>query len=363
MKGNKIGSRIATIVIVVLIVAGAAGIFFSLREKSAPSAAMGVAGQTARPGGESASGPPAGGTPEGGPPAGGARTSGGSGPGSWSGGASGGAAGNRARTAVQVETLETGTVSTYIITNGEILAGTEVEVYSDVAGKIVRFSVSEGDYVREGQTLAMVDPSRPGESYSASPVVAPVSGTVTSVLLTRGDTVSTQSPVAVISDLSDLKMEIYVPERYVGQLKTGLPAIAGFEAFPGQDFEAMVSRLSPVLDQASRTLRVELVFAKRYPGIKAGMFAGIRLITDQRKDVPIVPREAVLTSAGGYAVYVVTATNGQELAEKRTVELGLRGKEKVEILSGLEVGDSVVVKGQNFLSDGDQVRIIPGEES
>jgi RND family efflux transporter MFP subunit len=167
----------------------------------------------------------------------------------------------------------------------------------------------------------------------------------------------------VISDLSDLKVEIYVPERYVGRLKQGLPAIVGFEAFPGQEFEAAVSRLSPVLDQASRTLRVELDFAGLHQGVKAGMFAGVRLVTEQRKDVPLVPKEAILSSVGEYAVYVVNELNGKPFAEKRTVQPGLQGKENVEILSGLEPGEFVVVKGQNFLSDGDQVRIIPREES
>lgn len=342
MEGKKIGSRIATIVIVILIAAGALGIFFTLREKSTPGAAIAAAEQGGRPGTAGSLGP-------GSPPIG--RTGGASTP------------AGRARTAVQVETVRKGAVSTYIITNGEVTAGMEVEVFSDVSGKIVRSVVNEGDYVREGDVLAMVDPSRPGESYSSSPVYAPVSGTVTSVPMSRGDTVSTLSPVAVISDLADLEMEIYVPERYVGKLKRGLPALAVFEAFPGVEFEAVISRLSPVLDPSSRTLRVVLDFAGQPRGIKAGMFAGVRLITEQREKVLLVPREAVLSSAGEYAVYVVKGKDGQESAEKRQVQPGLQGKEDVEILSGLEAGELVVVKGQNFLSDGDQVRIIPGEDS
>jgi len=352
VERKKKGIRIATIIITVLILAGAVGIYLSLGESGQTAGGGSAAGQTARTGGgnpAATGGPPS----EGGPPGSGRPAE----------GASGRSSGTGARTAVQVESIATGMVGTYIVTNGEVLAGMEVEVFSDVSGKIVNSPVNEGDFVGEGQAIAMVDPSRPGESYSASPVYAPVSGTLTSVPLSRGDTVGTQSPVAVISDLSNLKVSIYVPERYVGQLKRGLPAVASFEAFPEKKFETVVSRLSPVLDQASRTLRVELDFVRRNPEIKVGMFAGVQLITEQRQDVLLAPREAVLSSTGDYVVYVVNGMNGQGIAERRTVQLGLQGKEKVEILSGLELGESVVVKGQNFLSDGDPVRIIPQEES
>lgn len=350
MERKKIGTRIASIVIVILILAGATGIYLSLHGQNNTAAARNPSSQ----------GPPTGAS-------GAPGASGAAGTASGPEGAQGPAAfgngtrtGGTARTAVQVQALKKGTVGTFIRTNGEVLAATEVEVYSDVAGKIVSLPLKEGDSVREGQTLAMVDPSRPGESYSASPVYAPVRGTITSIPLARGDTVSTQSPVAVVSDLTDLKVEIYVPERYVGRLKRGLPATVSFEAFPGEEFEATVGRLSPVLDQASRTMRVELNFVERYPDVKVGMFAGVQLITEQRKDVPVVPRAAVLSSGGEDMLYVI---NGNETAERRTVQLGLQGKDVVEIISGVEVGESVVVKGQNFLSDGDHVRIISGEES
>lgn len=331
--------KITTVIIIILIVLGSVGIFLTLRGDKGSGAQSGAAGTaTGMPGG-GPGGPPEGGAPTGGAPQGGGTTS----------------RTDTTKTAVRVQTLGKGTVSRYVKTNGDVLPAAEVEMYSDVSGRVVRYLVEEGDSVQAGAALAMVDPSRPGESYSASPVTAAIGGTVTAVPYTRGDTISTQNPVATVSDLSFLKIETSIPERYVGKLRKGLSADIELEAFPGEIFQGEVLSLDSTLDTASRTLGVELRITSHDQRIKAGMFADIKLYIEQRNDVPVVPLEAVTDYRDRKTVFVV---NQENTAERRVLSLGLEGENFVEVVSGVQRGEMIVIQGQNFLADGDPVRIV-----
>jgi RND family efflux transporter MFP subunit len=242
-----------------------------------------------------------------------------------------------------------------VVINGDVLAASQVSIYPNVAGKLTQMRFRIGDWVNRGQTVAAVDPSRPGEEYSVSPVVSTVSGTVLSVPANLGDTVGSSTVVFVIGDLANLVVETFVPERFSNAARQGLGALVSLEALPGEVFSATVNEVSPVLDPASRTLRIRLGFDQPDGRIRAGMFATVSLVTDVRHDVPVIPRGAVINSYGSWFVFVVDERNA---ARRRTVALGLENEDSVEILEGLALGDRVVSAGQNFLSDGDPVRIV-----
>jgi RND family efflux transporter MFP subunit len=121
-------------------------------------------------------------------------------------------------------------------------------------------------------------------------------------------------------------------------------------------FQATVDEVSPVLDAASRTLRIRLRFSGATDTrIKAGMFASVSLVTNTRRNVPVIPRGAVINTYGSWIVFTV---NDRNIASRREIFLGLENERFVEILDGLEVGDLIVSAGQNFLTDGDLVRIV-----
>jgi RND family efflux transporter MFP subunit len=202
----------------------------------------------------------------------------------------------------------------------------------------------------------MVDPSRPGQIYSDSPVASTISGTVLQTPVRKGDTVSTQTAVLVVGDLTSLMVETFVPERFSNAARQGLPAQVSLEALPGEAFGAVVEEVSPVLDPSSRTLRIRLRFAGQTDTrIKAGMFATVSLVTNIRRDVPVIPRQAVINTYGSWVVFIV---NDRNIVSRKTITLGLENENSVEVLQGLELGDIIVSAGQNFLSDGDPVRIV-----
>jgi multidrug efflux pump subunit AcrA (membrane-fusion protein) len=261
----------------------------------------------------------------------------------------------RSASTVRVTPVELGTIENSVMINGDVLAASQVPIYPTMAGKLSELHFRVGDTVSRGQTVAMVDPSRPGELYSLSPVVSTIGGTVLSAPLNLGDTVSTQSTVYIVGDLSNLVVETFVPERFSNVAQKGLGALVSLEALPGESFPAMVNEVSPVLDPASRTLRIRLRFNQRDTRIRAGMFATVSLVTNTRRDVPVIPRSSVINTYGSWIVFIV---DEQNIARRRVITLGIENEISVEVLSGLEVGDRVVSAGQNFLSDGDPVRIV-----
>ncbi|MDR2049091.1 MAG: efflux RND transporter periplasmic adaptor subunit [Treponema sp.] len=276
----------------------------------------------------------------------------------------GGAGGQQARAAaVRTARVEFGSVENQVVLGGVVLAASEVPVYPVVGGRLTGLRVKIGDRIQQGDLIATVDPSKPGDSFFASPVTSPVSGTVLSVPVPVGDTVQASTAVCVVGDISRLRLETYVPERFSVNMRRGLPAQVRFEAMPGEYFSAEVDEMSPVLDPASRTRRIMLRFTNDSadPRIMAGMFASLSLVTNSRSGVPVIPRQSLINTYGSWIVFVVEDSGGRTVARRREVERGLESEEMVEILGGLEIGEMIVTEGQTFLSDGDSVR--PVEEA
>ncbi|MDR2375469.1 MAG: efflux RND transporter periplasmic adaptor subunit [Treponema sp.] len=353
---TKTASRIVTVVIVGLILFFALliglNLYWGMRRAqgfassgSAPAAAQQATGGMGGPGGMGGGmGLQGGGAPQGGV----------------AGGPASGtpAIGNqtaRTSTAVRISEVVAGTIENSVVINGDVLASSQVSIFPATSGKLTQLRYRVGDWVNRGQAIAAVDPSRPGEEYAESPVLSTIAGTVLSVPVSLGDTVSPSTVLYVIGDLSNLVVETFVPERYSNVARRGLGGLVSLEALPGETFPATVQEVSPVLDAASRTLRIRLRFNQRDSRIRAGMFATVSLVTNAHQDVPVIPRDALINTYGSWVVFVVDDSN---IARRRVITLGLESETAVEVESGLELGDRVVSVGQNFLSDGDPVRIV-----
>lgn len=265
----------------------------------------------------------------------------------------------RSVVAVRAEPVSLGTIENRVSVAGDVLARSQVAIYPTVAGRLTELRVQIGDRVSRGQTIAMVDPSRPGELYSLSPVVSTITGTALSLPVNPGDTVGAQTAILMVGDLSSLVVETFIPERHSTRMRRLLPALITFEAMPGESFPAEVDEVSPVLDPASRTLRIRLRFRPNAQGridprIKAGMFGSVSLVTVSKQDAMIIPRSAAINTYGSWIVFVVRDDN---TVERRELRLGLESEELLEVLEGLALEERVVTAGQNFLSENDPVRV------
>ena len=261
--------------------------------------------------------------------------------------------GSGSTVSVRTMTADVATLHGYVSTNGDIESQNSVSVFPDMGGKVISTSVMLGSKVKKNDIIAYVDPSEPGTSYRSSPVYAPISGSIISTPLKNGTKVTTSTAVAIIGDISNLQITSYVPERYVAVLKKGLKAEISVEAYPGVVFPATVSRVSPVVDSDTRTKEVILTFDTHDERINAGMFAKVKLYTEDYSGFPVMPGDALVQNGDDFFAYVV---KDDSTVSKMKVEKGQTVDGMVQILSGVNAGDKVVIQGMTSLGDGSKIQ-------
>ncbi|MBI9107489.1 MAG: efflux RND transporter periplasmic adaptor subunit [Spirochaetales bacterium] len=257
---------------------------------------------------------------------------------------------------IKTTTAQRQDISDRLTLSGDVEAASSVDVYPNTTGQLSQLIVETGTWVKKNQVLAKIDPSRPGMNYAESPVEAPISGTVTQINSDPGATVSPQMPLLTIGDISRLVITTQIPERFIYMVENGQTAWITSTAYPGVKYRAKVSSISPVVNPASRTLKIKLSLSEKAP-LKAGMFVGIDLITTTSRDSLTIPEKALLSRDDQSYVYRIN--NGH--AEKVSVTSGIKNNGLVEITSGLSENDILAIEGVTLLSDGSKINIIGSE--
>lgn len=179
-------------------------------------------------------------------------------------------------------------------------------------------------------------------------VEAPISGLVTRSPFNVGNQVGPQVPLFTIQDVSKLKMETSVDAQGFTRLTRGQKVEITTDAHGARRFPATVAQLTPTLDSATRRAPVELEIENPDGALLSNMFAQAEISVGELKDVLLIPREAVLSSPSGAAVFVVKDGKANEVRPK----LGPTDGAKVVVLSGLSLGDPLAVTGLGGLTDG-----------
>lgn len=188
-------------------------------------------------------------------------------------------------------------------------------------------------------------------------ITTPISGVVTARMVDVGSMVMgapQATLVANVVDISKLKVKVNVSEKEAFKLKVGDQVDVTSEVYRGVTLDGKIETISSKGDEA-HTYPVEIVIANpsKYP-LKAGMFARVFFKTIQRNEVMAIPREALVGSVKAPQVFVVE--NG--VAKIRNVVLGAEFGTSVELISGLSAGETIVVNGQNNLSDNVKVDVL-----
>ncbi len=259
---------------------------------------------------------------------------------------------------VKTEEIAEGNLQEYLLLNGNVKPDNTISVYPDIGGKLTTVPVTLGTYVRRGQTIAEVDPSAPGEHYAKSPVVAPIEGYITSLPLTTGTTVTTSTAIANIGNINKLQIEVKVPESKIGDLKNNLTAEIALAAYKTETFPAHIFRISPIVDETSRTKEIYLLFDTTDSRINAGMFVRVKLNTKLHENVLSVPEDSIVTSGGKSYLFKLNSDNTVSQVE---VETGVTVDGITEITSGISTGDKIVISGMQVLTDGAKVNDISNE--
>ncbi|MCX7655877.1 MAG: efflux RND transporter periplasmic adaptor subunit [Treponemataceae bacterium] len=254
-----------------------------------------------------------------------------------------------------------GQIRDYLALSGDIVAGSTVDVYPEVAGRITKLMVRLGDRVEKDQELLEVDPSRPGMNFVPSLVKAPINGVVISLPAQVGMTVAQSVPVARLSASGALEIKTYVAERFISKIRVGLSAMVTLDAYPGEVFYGTVREVSPVVDPLSRTMEVRITVQNQGNKLKTGMFAKVRIITQEKQNVVKIPSAAVISRYGEQWVFVVEPDPTDPaftIVRKRTIKGGILIDNQLEVQEGLSAGDEVVTRGQTLLDDGARVNVV-----
>ncbi|MDR0598822.1 MAG: efflux RND transporter periplasmic adaptor subunit [Treponema sp.] len=263
--------------------------------------------------------------------------------------------------AVNTSTAVQGQIWDYIALSGDIIAGSTVDVYSDVAGRVTRVYVEVGRRVARGAAIAAVDPSKPGMIFIPGVAAAPIAGTVVALPAQVGATVSQTVPLARISGGSALEIKLYVAERFISKVALNQPCEISLDAWPGETFRGAVTEVSPVVDPASRTMEVKVNVNNQGNKLKEGMFAKVRIITEQKENIVKIPASALIRRFGETYIFVAgtdPADPAFQAAKKRIVKPGIMIDGALEIEEGLRAGEEFVIKGQTLLNDGSRINII-----
>ncbi len=198
------------------------------------------------------------------------------------------------------------------------------------------FKIAEAEYVRARK------------AYRDTRISTPISGIVTSRPVDVGTMVQPGMVVANVVDISKLKVKLNVPEQDVFKLKAGDPVQVTTDVYPGATFAGTVATIS-VKGDAAHLYPVEITLpnSKQHP-LKAGMLGRVAIRTSTATNALVIPKESIVNEDTKPIVFV--ADNG--VARERAVRLGVRSKDKVQILEGLKTGERVVSFGQRKLKDG-----------
>jgi membrane fusion protein, multidrug efflux system len=179
-------------------------------------------------------------------------------------------------------------------------------------------------------------------------VRAPFSGVVGQRFVSVGDYLTTSSRLASLQTVHPQRASFQVPERYAAALKPGQRVVFRVAALPGKEYTGVVDFVDPVVQLPGRTITVKAEVANPKRELQTGMFIDARLATAVRPSAVVIPEDAILPIQGSSFVWV--AKDGK--ATRREVVLGVRTPGWVETKSGVEAGESVVVGGQERLSEG-----------
>jgi RND family efflux transporter MFP subunit len=304
---------------------------------------------------------------------------------------------------VQADTIKEGPFEKSTEFLGSMTANREVSIASETSGKVVYVGVEEGRRVGQGSLIARLDDgvlqaqlhsavasldNAAGtlKRYEQAPngvtqlqmdnartqlrtsqaqvdqlkkqisqytISAPFSGVITARNFDLGAVVSPGTPLATLTDISSLKLEISVPERYIGQFRNNMPIAVNTDVYPGVKFAGAVWMIASKAD-ASHNYTIKILVPNNSAALKAGMYGHVTVGNTSSSSMAIgIPRSALIGSAQHPQVYVVE--NG--IARVRDIETGAGSATSVEVVKGLRTGEVVVSGGLVNLTDGAKVSI------
>ncbi|MHA6249337.1 efflux RND transporter periplasmic adaptor subunit [Pontibacter sp. CAU 1760] len=296
------------------------------------------------------------------------------------------------KVAVDVYIVAPSAFQNQISSTGTILPNEEVELRSEVAGKVTDIKFTEGSRVRKGQLLltvnaqemqaqlqklqsnqklyrdmeqrqrtllekdyisrqeydqvsnqlatATADIQALKASLAKAYIRAPFDGVIGLRQVSEGSYVSANTPIAQIVDISPVKVEFAIPGRYSQMVKKGDKITFTSEGNPTQ-YDATIYATQPMIDAATRTMLVRALYDNKNEEVKPGAFVKVNLGLKEVEQAILIPTESIIPEATGHKVFL--AKGGK--AVPKMIKIGQRSETMIQVLEGLAPGDTIIQSG------------------
>lgn len=236
-----------------------------------------------------------------------------------------------------------------IVFTADIEGNPDVYVYPEIPGYFLKYEVKEGERVEKDEIIAYIERRIPGMEYKPIPVKSPISGYVSELLRENGEFVNQTKPVARVARYENLFATLSLPGKYAEKIKKGERADIFLE--DGRKTYGNVEWISKTLDPFTKTIKVKILF-KNPGGVYPGMVCEVKLPIEKKNGVLSVERDAIL----GDVIKYVFVKEGN-VAKKKIIKTGIENEEYVEIIEGLDKGDTVILKGNRILKEGMRIEV------
>ena len=288
-------------------------------------------------------------------------------------------------------------------TTTTITSDAEAAVLARVGGEVVEILVEEGDQVSKGQILARLDGDRlrlrmlqaksnlakvskeyersvslhekglvsasafeglrfdmdaleaayelQRLDYDYTIIRAPIAGVVSARDIKIGQNVDVNDATFRITDTSSLVAYLKIPQTELEKFSAGHQVKVSVDAMPELSFDARIARISPTIDMRNGTFRVTAYLDNEDGLLAPGMFGRFDIAYEEHLDALLIPAAAVMTEDNQAVIYVVEG----DAAVRRIIQTGIQSGSSIEVLSGLNEHEQIVVTGQGSLRDGSRV--------
>lgn len=306
---------------------------------------------------------------------------------------------------VHVQVIKLEKSDSKIYATGSVIANESVDLKAEASGKITRLSFKEGSHVNKGDILLKINDSDlraqlekinlslklakekesrlkkllsvggiSKEDYdialnqlqsleadknlilaqiAKTEIIAPFSGTIGLKSISEGSYISPSITIASLQQTDPVKIDFSIPEKYSSIVQNG-DSIHFTLSESQQVFGAKIFAIEPRIDLNTRTLQIRAICNNRKGKIYPGSFARIELILKRSLNTIMIPTESIIPILKGQKVFIVK--NGT--AQSRKVMTGLRTDSSIEIISGLESGDTLITSGLLQVKQDGPVKII-----
>lgn len=259
------------------------------------------------------------------------------------------------KVAVEIEKIEKGDISNSITIGGRAIPQAEMMITADSSLKVDDIKKSLGKEVEKGDVLFTLK-----TKDEIKEIKSPLEGTISQVNLKEDEFVPLmQAAMVIVDNKAPITISINASENLINELYIGKKVKVDIDSIEEENLDGQIVSISPTVNEQTGLYSANILLDEENRNIRPSMNASINMDTDLVENTLKIKSEAILNANGKQIVYIIKDSSAKEVEVKTGLDTG----EFTEIKSGLNEGDEIVVKGQNYIEDGAKVEVLRGEEN